>query len=232
MFRATMLDISHIYSISSKVYSQCGQCLLEDPSKLLFLTLPHKSMSEFETDVINDGPRATVWGEGSFHEKLCCPVKSAQVDLDHNTWAAESSNRLTTPETPQCDSAQEVRYGVVEPRTSPATSESLNTPPTDPTEDDEEFGDFQDASSDPFAQPVFVADDWDESDACLPNAEPPQEHGLFEGLGLVEPIHVRFDETSRELRRAGKLWLRRLRLGREEVGVNNVKVLSSGRRAE
>ncbi|KAH7089825.1 hypothetical protein FB567DRAFT_619158 [Paraphoma chrysanthemicola] len=189
-------------------------------------------MSEFEPEVTIDGPHAPVWENGSSHEKLCCPFESARVDLDHNAWAAESSNRLTIPEAPRGDSARAVGHVVVESSTSSVSSESLNQPPTDPTEDDEEFGDFQEASSDPFAQPIFVADDWDESDACLPNAELQQEHGLFEGLGLVEPIYARFDETSRELRRAGKLWLRMLRLGREEVGLNNVTALSCGRRAD
>jgi hypothetical protein len=99
-------------------------------------------------------------------------------------------------------------------------------------EDDEEFGDFQSASADPFAQPIYATHDEDESDACLPKSEPPQSSSVFAGLGLLEPVHARFDEASRGLRRAGKLWLRKLKLERDGIILKHVTVLSGGQLAE
>ncbi|KAF1834643.1 hypothetical protein BDW02DRAFT_598040 [Decorospora gaudefroyi] len=127
-------------------------------------------------------------------------------------------------------------------RSVPSTQQASETKLDNPAEDEnEEFGDFVSAPTDPFKQPVYSCPpDSDEDETCsllnphsspslhTPAASPdstlslltttsPHEivHGIFAGYGLVAPVHASLDTSTRALRRAGKLALRRLQILRE-----------------
>tara|TARA_R110002003_G_scaffold141_19_gene13015 strand:+ start:24636 stop:25421 length:786 start_codon:yes stop_codon:yes gene_type:complete len=189
-------------------------------------------MHDFKPETISDSPVAAQ-ADDSFYLELCNALRSVQIQLDHNAWAKHSSNAPQTTSTSRCDGSQASEAASKLSSASSIPSGPLQTPPEVLVkEDDEVFGDYQSASTDPFAQPIYTTHDEDESETCLPKSEPPQSPSLFAGLGLVEPVHVRFDEASRGLRRAGKLWLRKLKLERDEIILKHVTVLSGGQVAE
>jgi hypothetical protein len=106
---------------------------------------------------------------------------------------------------------------------SSATSDVQNTEPTEPTDSDEEFGDFVSAPTDPFKQPIYTSalpfylPDEDETLELLhTNSAPEWQTGIFVGHGLIEPVRASLDTSSRSLRRAGKLALRKLQIMREK----------------
>ncbi|KNG50353.1 hypothetical protein TW65_92828 [Stemphylium lycopersici] len=112
----------------------------------------------------------------------------------------------------------------VESSLSPTNSiSSLPGPPTAEqryhTEpDEEEFGDFVGGSTDLFKRPIYNAsEDVDETLELLNTRFTPEwQTGFFVGVGLVEPVRARLDTSTRNLRKAGKLVLRRLNMEREK----------------
>ena len=70
---------------------------------------------------------------------------------------------------------------------------------------DDDFGDFQSASTDPFKQPIYAQHNVDETKSLL-NAEsdPDIQIGVFQGTGLVEPLRLGLDSSTRWLRHMGK----------------------------
>jgi hypothetical protein len=189
-------------------------------------------MHDIKPEAISDS-QVAAQADDSFYLELCNALRSVQIQLDHNVWAKDSAGAPKTTSTSRCDGSQASEAASKLSSVSSISSGSLQTPPeVIVKEDDEEFGDFQSASADPFAQPIYATHDEDESDACLPKSEPPQSSSVFAGLGLLEPVHARFDEASRGLRRAGKLWLRKLKLERVEIILKHVTVLSGGQLAE
>jgi len=109
---------------------------------------------------------------------------------------------------------------------SPSPTGSISSLPGSPTAeqgdhaepDEEEFGDFVEASTDPYKQPVYNAsEDVDETLELLNTRSAPEwQTGFFVGVGLVEPVRARLDTSTRNLRKAGKLALRRLNMEREQ----------------
>jgi hypothetical protein len=104
-----------------------------------------------------------------------------------------------------------------------ASSSSSDVHDTEPTDSDEEFGDFVSAPSDPFKQPIYTSalpihlPDEDETLELLnTNSAPEWQTGIFVGTGLVEPVRASLDTSTRGLRRAGKLALRKLQIMREK----------------
>jgi hypothetical protein len=188
-------------------------------------------MHGFKPEAISDSLVAAQ--DDSSYLELCNAVRLVQTQLDHDAWAKDSSDAPQTTSTSRCDGSQASEAASQISSASSISSGPLQIPlEVLVKDDDEEFGDFQSASTDPFAQPIYATHDEDESDACLRGSEPSQSSSVFAGLGLVEPVHARFDEASRGLRRAGKLWLRKLKLERDEIILKHVTVLSGGQLAE
>jgi hypothetical protein len=106
-----------------------------------------------------------------------------------------------------------------------SSSSSSDIPETEPTEadDDEEFGAFVSASADTFKQPVctsalpFNLQEEDEALELLNTSSVPEwQTGIFVGSGIIEPVYAGLDTSTRNLRRAGKLALRKLQTMREK----------------
>jgi hypothetical protein len=102
-----------------------------------------------------------------------------------------------------------------------ATSPTTPPAPEAAPEDEEEFGDFVSASTDPFKQPIFNAtEDIDETLTLLTSRSVPEcRTGIFAGNGLVEPVRARFDNSTRSLRQVGKSALHNFQMVRWEKRV-------------
>ncbi|KAF2022891.1 hypothetical protein EK21DRAFT_82075 [Setomelanomma holmii] len=155
-----------------------------------------------------------------FHELICSALQVAQNQNDDNTWTAGSTD--ITTHVPSFDGTLTSQGSIEEPHASSVSSVQGYTSTETKEDDDEEFGEFQSASVDPFAQPVYIVREYDEADACLSKTEPEPEQSVFVGFGLVQPVHARFDDASRGLRRAGKLWLRMVNHGRAKKAIENI----------
>jgi hypothetical protein len=106
---------------------------------------------------------------------------------------------------------------------SSSTSVVQNTEPTEPTDSDEEFGDFVSAPTDPFQQsiytsalPFYLPDEDETLELLNTHSAPEWQTSIFVGTGLIEPVRASLDTSTRSLRRAGKLALRKLQNMREK----------------
>ncbi|CBX96950.1 predicted protein [Plenodomus lingam JN3] len=78
--------------------------------------------------------------------------------------------------------------------------------PQDANDNDEEFGEFVSASTDPFKQPVFsTVDNDDEAQSLLTiDSDSGVEFGEIAGTGIVPPVLARLENSTRRIRQAGK----------------------------
>ncbi|KAF1844935.1 uncharacterized protein K460DRAFT_354797 [Cucurbitaria berberidis CBS 394.84] len=129
------------------------------------------------------------------HSEATDVVNDAQAA--QNAWKEEQTSPLTPSSHPQTHDASTATLSS-EPKPS---SLSPNTVPTVPDQDDD-FGAFQSASTDPFKQPIYTQHQVDETENLL-NAEsnPDIQVGVFVGTGLVEPLRAGLDKRTRALRR-------------------------------
>jgi hypothetical protein len=104
-----------------------------------------------------------------------------------------------------------------------ASSSSSDVQDTEPTDSDEEFGDFVSAPTDPFKQPIYTSalpihlpDENETLELLTTTSAPEWQTGVFVGHGLVEPVRASLDTSTRSLRSAGKLALRKLQIMREK----------------
>jgi hypothetical protein len=80
--------------------------------------------------------------------------------------------------------------------------------PTDA--DDEEFGEFVEASTDPLKRPIYdTTERADETLELLNNKSAPdwEESGIFVGTGLVEPVRVGYNMTAASVKKMAR-WKR------------------------
>ncbi|KAI8943601.1 hypothetical protein NX059_001593 [Plenodomus lindquistii] len=107
----------------------------------------------------------------------------------------------------------------------PTLRDPLDIEAQEPNIDDEEFGEFFSASTDPFKQPIYSApDEFSETQSLFNVAtDTAVEFGTISGTGLVQPILARLDNPTRLIRQAGKTMERKwqilqdMRLARPQV---------------
>lgn len=94
---------------------------------------------------------------------------------------------------------------------------------------EDDFGDFQSAPTDPFKQPIYAQHEVDETETLLiSESDPTIQIGVFLGAGLVEPMRLGLDKSTRMLRRAGMLTRRKLPSVRAKEAVErNTKVMGN-----
>lgn len=89
-------------------------------------------------------------------------------------------------------------------------------PELDVTGTDSTDTDFSYVDDEDFFPIHFPTEEDDETLEYLSIGSPPElQTGIFVGVGLVEPVSASLDTSTRHLRRAGKLMLRRLTIARE-----------------
>jgi hypothetical protein len=145
-----------------------------------------------------------------------------------DAWNDGESAPASTPQITTEDHADESSASSASSASSSSsTSDVQETEPTE-ADEDEEFRDFVCESTDPLKQPVYSSYLPDEDQTLeLPNVNsaPEWQTGIFVGHGLIEPVRASLDTSTRSLRRAGKLALRKLQIMREK------KILDARERA-
>jgi hypothetical protein len=156
-------------------------------------------------DVLDDAQAI----QNAWNDKESAPASSSIISEDPTAAAHEFSS-------PSSRSSDVQDTELTEP----------SPPPPSPDSDEEEFGDFVSASTDPFKQPVYSFYPPDENET-LELLNPTSDSGLFESSGLIEPVRASLDTSTRSLRRAGKLALRKLQIMREKKAMPSAMATDS-----
>ena len=151
------------------------------------------------------------------------------VLMEQDAWADLVSNVRSQEYMPESSTVaiEEVRQN------DPSMSHPSEASTNEIEDDEEEFGEFQSASTDPSKQPIYDVVPDDDNSTLLSHPDPEQT-GIFTGFGLVQPLHAHRDVSTKGLRRAGKLMLRKLQIKRENERLNlhNVTVMTGPRHVE
>jgi hypothetical protein len=97
--------------------------------------------------------------------------------------------------------------------------DTLQTEPLDPNDD--EFGEFVIASTDPFKRPIYNAteDENETLELLNPKSAPDGQTNTFIGMGIVEPVRAGISMSTRTVLRARKLAPWKLNSNREKTTV-------------
>jgi hypothetical protein len=125
-----------------------------------------------------------------------------------------------------CALAASQTHTSVVPETHISSTNDCSTPPdTLQTEtldpNDDEFGEFETASTDPFKRPIYDAteDENDTLELLNPKSVPEWQANTFVGMGIVEPVRAGISMSTRTVLRVRKLAPWKLNSSREKTTI-------------